>query len=252
MKNYIRLISVTAVLLSFSVSTFAEEGEVDKLKDAIAGEKWDEAKSVGEALVVSEPENGEVYYLLGKAYAKLDEREAAVDAFKNAVKYESENADYFADYGYALIQRAQEMNMFQAGPIYMRGLDQYKRAVSINPDHIGAHIGLSRYYMNAPAIGGGSMKKAKEHAAEIARISPYLGHIENALIAEKENRAEDAIAEFEAAVSMESNNAWIHFELGKLYQGEGKMEAAKMAYEKTLQLQPEHEGAKAALTAFGA
>lgn len=246
--NVIRKI---VTLLSLTLGVVLSQAEsIDSLRESVAAKDWETAKELGQSLTESEPENGEAYHLLGKAYAGLDEREAATKAFKEAVKHVTENADYYADYGYALIQRGQEMNMFQAGPTYMSALNQYKKAVSINPDHLGAHIGLARYYMNAPAIGGGSMKLAKQHAAEIARINPYQGHIEMALIAQKENRFEDAITEFESANAMDPDQAWVHFELGKLYQATNQMEASRVAYEKTLELHPEHKGAKAALEAF--
>lgn len=238
---------LSVILIAFSVLATAGADELERLRDAVASEDWAEAKSLGETLSSAEPENGEVANLLGKAYSGLGDREAAVEAYKQSVKFDKENADYYSDYGYALIMRGQELNMFQAGPTYMKALDQYKKAVDLDPDHLSAHIGLSRYYMNAPAIGGGSMKLAKDHAEEIARINPYLGHIEKALIAQKENRVEDAISEFESAVSMKSDDAWIHFELGKLYQLIGSIPESIAAYQRTLELQPEHEAAKAAL-----
>ncbi len=228
-------------------ATFVAAGEIEDLRSAVESSSWESAKSIGEALVASESENGEAFYLLGKALAGLGDKQAAVDALKVANKLESDNADYLADYGYALIQRAGDMNMFQAGPMYMRALDQYKAAVKANPDHLGAHIGLSRYYMNAPAIGGGSIKKAKEEAAEVVRLNPYLGHIEMGMIALKEKRSDDAEVEFAAAIVIKSDDAWLHFELGKLQAASGKTLEAKASYEKTLELDPGHEGAKAAL-----
>lgn len=229
---------------------FASAGELEDLRSAVEDSDWATAKALGETLVGADSENGEAFYLLGKALGGLKENEAAVAAFKSANKLVPDNADYLADYGYALIMRGQEMNMFQAGPTFMRAMDQYKAAVKIDPDHLGAHIGLARYYMNAPAIGGGSMKKAKGHATEIARINPYRGHLESAMIAQKEDRNEDAEADFLAALAMKSDEAWVHFELGKLQQMGNRLEEAKASYEKALELDPEHMGAKAALTAF--
>ncbi|EDY83318.1 tetratricopeptide repeat domain protein [Verrucomicrobiia bacterium DG1235] len=249
MKQIIK--SSVALLAAYALAAFAYAGDIDELRSAVGSSKWEAAKEIGMKLTAAEVENGEAFHLLGKALAQLGEKEAAVDALKIANKLVKDNADFLVDYGSALIERGQEMNMFQAGPTFMRAMDQYKAAVKVDPDHVGGHIGLSRYYMNAPAIGGGSMKKAKEHAAEIARINPYLGHIEMALIAQKENRSEDAEAEFAAALAMDGNNPWLHFELAKLQQMSGKMLEAKSSYEKTLELDPEHKGAKAALEAFG-
>src|SRR5690606_25455828 len=110
---------------------------------------------------------------------------------------------------------------FASGPVYMKSLEDNKKAVALDPDNIGSHIGLARYYSNAPEIAGGSMKLAKEHAAEVLRIEPYQGYIEQALIANLENRPDDAIKGFKAAIELDPSEAWLHFELGKLYQMTG-------------------------------
>ncbi len=246
----IKVKTIVASIALLTSSTLLVAGEIEELRAAVEKSDWAAARALGESLTGEGSDNGEAYYLLGKALAGLSEKETAVDAFKKANALVKGNADYLADYGYALILKAQDMNMFQAGPVYMRAMDQYKAAVKANPDHLGAHIGLSRYYMNAPAIGGGSLKKAKEHAAEIARINPYMGHLEFALIAQREKRNEDAEMEFANALAMKDDEAWVHFELGKLQQMAGKMEEAKGSYEKALALNPDHEGAKAALAAF--
>ncbi len=248
MNNTLRILAATVATFIASNTLFA--GELEELRSAVDASEWDAARALGESLTAADSENGEAFYLLGKALGGLEKKEEAVDAFKKANSLVKGNADYLADYGYALILSAQDMNMFQAGPTYMRAMDQYKAAVKADPDHLAAHIGLSRYYMNAPAIGGGSMKKAKIHAAEIARINPYMGHLEHALIAQKEKRNEDAEAGFSAALAIKSDEAWVHFELGKLQQMTNKMLEAKASYEKAVELNPNHEGAKAALTAF--
>lgn len=245
MKNILKTL---VVVVAVSKTIFA--GEIEDLRLAVKTSDWDAAKALGESLTAANTENDEAFYLLGKALGGLEEKEAAVAAFKKANSLAKGNADYLADYGYALIMRAQDMNMFQAGPTYMRAMDQYKAAVKADPEHLGAHIGLSRYYMNAPAIGGGSMKKAKDHAAEIARINPYMGHLESALIALKENRNEDAEVDFVAALAMKDDEAWVYYELGKLQQIRNAMTDAKASFEKALALDPNHEGAKGALSAF--
>ncbi|MDQ8197642.1 tetratricopeptide repeat protein [Pelagicoccus enzymogenes] len=243
-----RLISVTVlVTVSVFASAAGHAGEIDDLRNAVETEDWAKAKSIGEALTGADGGSGEAYYLFGKALIGLKENEAAVAALEKANRLVKDNADYLADYGYALILRGQEMNMFQAGPVYMRAMDQYKAAVKADPDHLGAHIGLSRYYMNAPAIGGGSMKKAKEHAAQIARINPYMGHLEAALIAEKEKRFDDAIAAYDSAIALKSDEAWVYFKRGTLQQANGKVEDARASFEKTLAIDPDHSAAQAAL-----
>lgn len=239
--------SVVVCVALVCLPVFSYASNIDELRSALEASDWEKGKSVGGAITAEEPENGTAFYLLGKALLGLKEHEAAVDAFKRANELVAGNADYLADYAFALIQRGQQMNMFQAGPTYMRALDKYKEAVELDPDHLASHIGLARYYLHAPAIGGGSIKKAKDHAAEVARINPFQGHIEAALIAAKENRMADSESEYAAAIALDGDHAWLHFELAKLQQAAGKPDEAKDSYERALALDPEHQGAKAAL-----
>lgn len=245
------LLKSTLVLIAgFCLPAFSFSAEIEELRTAIEQSDWAEAKALGESVTSADSENGEAFQLLGKALVGLKENEAAAAALKRANELVSDNADYLADYAYALILRGQEMNMFQAGPTYMKAMDQYKQAVQIDPDHLASHIGLARYYMHAPAIGGGSMKKALEHAAEIARLNPFQGHVHNAMIAEKQGRSADSESEYAAAIALKGDQAWLHFNLAKLQQAAGKTAEARASFEKTLELNPKHKGAKSALAAW--
>lgn len=241
---------ILSLFASVCLCAIASSESIDELRGAVERSDWAAAKTLGEAFTEEYPENGEAFYFLGKALYGLKESEAAVAALKRANELEAENSDYLAEYAYALIQRGQEMNMFQAGPTFMRAVEQFRKAVKVDPDHLKSHIGLGHYYMNAPAIGGGSMKKAMDHAGEVARLNPFQGHVLKAKIAEKEKRFEDSESEYGAAIALKPKQAWLYFSLAKMQQKSGKTEAAKRSFEKVLELKPDHEGASTALASF--
>jgi tetratricopeptide (TPR) repeat protein len=59
----------------------------------------------------------------------------------------------------------------------------FKKAIQLNPNHIGARWALIEIYIQLPGFVGGSESKAKKYAEELLKISPvdgYLskGHIE--------------------------------------------------------------------------
>lgn len=230
--------------------TFASDSSLAEAEAALREHDYAGAKALVEPALASERDNARAHFLLGLAEFGLKNLDASEKALSNAIKLDGTNADFYAKRARTRIERAQEMSMFTAGSVYMKSLEDNQRAVELDPDYLESHIGLARYYSNAPAMGGGSMKKAKAHAAEVLRIDPYLGHIELALIADKENRTSDAIAEYQAAIALNAADASTHFELGKIYQASGHMLEAKGAYEAALRIEPEHAGAKAALAAF--
>lgn len=245
----IRMARLTAVLAIAGGAFLVNAADIDSVNELVNSGAFADAKEQATELIASEP-SAAAYLALGKAEFGLKDYEASIKALSEAIKLEPENANAYSERGLARTFKGMGMNMFAAGPVYMKSLDDYKKAVAIDPDLIAAHIGLARYYSNAPAIGGGSMKKAKEHAAEVARISPYQGHIEVGLVALLDKRPEDAKTELAAAYAMNAKDEWLTFELAKVYQMTGDMPAAKEHYEALLELNPEHEGAKAALNAF--
>ena len=228
----------------------ADESAIDDARKAIEEERFADAKSLLEDHIEASPEEAEAHYLLGRAERELGHLEASEDHLERAISLNDEISAYYSALGLTLITKGQTMNMFTAGPVYMSAMDKYRRAVELDRDNIEAHIGLTRYYWNAPAIGGGSVKKAKEHAAEVERVAPAQGKIEFALIAQKEGRNDEAIALFEEAVALNPNHAGAFFDLGNLYQTTGDAAKAKEAYKQALTLDPGHQGATAALAAL--
>ena len=53
-------------------------------------------------------------------------------------------------------------------------LGAYRTAADLDPRNVGAHFGLSQYYLGAPPIAGGSLEKAEAEAETLAGLgSPY-------------------------------------------------------------------------------
>jgi Flp pilus assembly protein TadD len=93
-----------------------------------------------------------------------------------------------------------------------------------------------QFYSIAPGIAGGSMRRAREQAAEIARVSPMRGHIANGLVHEREKDFLAAERDYRAASSMSPDSAAPLMALGALYQRMEKWDEAFDAYERALAL----------------
>ena len=87
--------------------------------------------------------------------------------------------------------------------------DAFERAIALDPDLHDARSSLMEYYLQAPAIAGGSVEKARAQAAELERRDPPRGHYARARLAMQPrgevrmgmNSEVGAVAGFEIAVS---------------------------------------------------
>ena len=62
-------------------------------------------------------------------------------------------------------------------------------------------IGLSRYYLNAPPIAGGSTDMAETYAKEVLALVPFLGNTEMGLVEEKRGNNDKAADYFRASLA---------------------------------------------------
>ncbi len=134
---------------------------------------------------------------------KAKETKTAVQLYEKAVAADPENAKLRTDYAMSLTVRIGEVNFMSQGMIAGKMLKAYKKSVEIDPNHVAGWIGLSRYYLNAPPIAGGSADKAEGYAQEVMKIVPFLGHVEMGLVEEKRGNKEKAAEHFQA--SLDSN-----------------------------------------------
>ncbi len=191
--------------------------------------------------------SSEAHFLLGLAYFQKGEPKKAVSSFEEAISLDEKIAKYHSMLASAKIQVAQGMNPMMGGPIYFAALGAYKKSVEIDPDHVPGHRGLVGYYSNAPAIAGGSAKKAQAHAFEIKRIDPVLGLGELAALAVKDKDFKAAHEFYDEAIQLSPNTAWIYFRKGVAYQMMDDEASAVKFFKLALEKNPDHQRAKDAL-----
>lgn len=75
-------------------------------------------------------------------------------------------------------------------------------ALAREPDNAEVHLDLVRFYVMAPSILGGDVKKARAHAAEIARRDVALGHFARGYVAYREGDFGPARQELREAVRL--------------------------------------------------
>lgn len=140
---------------------------------------YDEAKETllaAKAFFLQLPEGGEQYCWLAKVeflIAELEEargeKRRAQQAFTESGRWVEQalEADKSSSTAHQLLADTYMRLMSYQGMFYAmskgpQALKLLNTAVSLDPDNYPAFISLATYYLNAPAIGGGSVKKGVE------------------------------------------------------------------------------------------
>jgi len=211
------LLICAAALGSRSAPAVDVSSALAPVKEALKAEKWDAAVEAGEKAVKELPDSSESHLWLGRAYGQKALR-----------------ASIFSEMGLARKCKA-----------------EFEKAVALDPKSVDARYDLVSFHVNAPGIAGGSLDKAREQAAEIARLDPVRGHIAAGSIFSSEKKWPEAEAEYRKALDLKPDSASLHWRLGRLFEKQGRKDDAKAEWRKALKLEPAHEGVKKDLERLG-
>ena len=232
----LRLAAVAAMLsVSTAVRLGAQAVPTAEARRAVAlFERGDYAGA--KAALAREGDRASTSYYLGRIALVEDRPGDAVGLFERAVKADGRNAEYHLWLGVALGLQAREAGRLRQVTLAKRAKGEFERAVALDPRSVAAREGLVRFYSVAPGIVGGSIRKAREHAAAIARVNPMRGRIANGMIRERERDFTAAEREYLAAASISPDSAAPLMALGGLYQRVEQWDKAFAAYERALAL----------------
>ena len=148
-----------------------------------------------EASLKDDPSDARAAYYLGRVLMAEDDLDAARPWFERAVELDPGSSEKQQWLGRCLgfvAARGSFLKMTAMAPKIRRA---FERAVDLDPDNVEARLDLLEYYVQAPAIMGGSHEKARRQADEIARRDKMRGY-------RAEGRIEDHEKHFEAALAL--------------------------------------------------
>lgn len=167
----------------------------------------------------------EAVYLLNQGKTK-----AAFDKFTEAMQYNNENPEIY--FKLATANRTIKN--------YSEAVRQCKRAIELAPE-------VSLYYETLADIYYELQNfiEAKKYYKEAVFIDPKntRAHTFLGILQSKDKEHESAIKSLETAVSLDSNNVDIRYNLALAYEVAGKKDEAKAEYTKVLELNPNHKEA---------
>ncbi|NIK91230.1 tetratricopeptide repeat protein [Mangrovimonas sp. CR14] len=197
----------------------------DEVKSILMNNQFADVESYMEMKLEANPNDLETVELLGDIYSHQEMWDEAVEQYDILKSKHPDNANYQYKYGGALGMKAASNKLAGIGLISDVKASLLK-AAELDPRHIDVRWALVKFYMELPAILGGSTDKSLEFANQLETLSPVDGHLAKGFIF-KEN--EDYIqAETYLKKALEiGGSKTCYLELAQLYMETNQKEKAK-------------------------
>lgn len=188
--------------------------------------KLDEAFSLYEKILASEPHHSDALHLLGMIYNARAQRDKAITLLHQALQIKQHHV-YYNSLGSVLKAQGKMDDAIEA----------YTKALSLNPRDAVIHHNLGNVLHEK-----GNIPEAIEAYTKALSFNPnYFDAYYHLGIALYENhQISDAIEAFYKAVPLSPHHADLYYNLGIALQSSDKMDEAIEAYTKALSLNPHH------------
>jgi tetratricopeptide (TPR) repeat protein len=213
---------------------------------------WKQARGVLEPRVKTNPSDAEAAALLSSVREAYGDLESALSLAETAVKLEPKVADYHQQLAEIVGTMAQRASVFKQLGLARRYRQEAEAAMALDPKQIDARMGMLEYYLQAPGIVGGDVKKAAVMADEIGRIDPASGFLARARVMIETKAAGDLELLYRQAADAATTPA-VKYEaasrLMNLYLSPktAKPEAAEQQARELLRIDPHRSGGYAGL-----
>lgn len=184
-----------------------------------------------ESLAKTRPRDAEVQVLLVRLRLQQGRAEDALDLAEEIVDFAPDDAHAHNWLGNAYGSRIGQVGMLSQAVMAPKLRDAFLRAIELDPDQHEARVSLVEFYLQAPAIAGGSVDAARAQAAELARRDPPRGHYARGRIAAFDKKPAEAAAAYAAAHAARPTHAGYRMSAGIAHQEAGQWEQAHALFE---------------------
>jgi tetratricopeptide (TPR) repeat protein len=215
--------------------------------------KFSEAKSYFEKAFREDTTNDTAAFYLGRIDFINDEYNKAIEWLEKSVQLDQKRSEYYRWLGRAYGYKTRAAIFFKQPSLAKKTLKMFEKAAALDPDNIQARIDLIHYYLKAPGFVGGGKDKAEKQAEEIQKRDANIGLLARGLIdtgKKKYAQAEENLQAFlnnKASAENRSLLAEGHYELGIVYEKQGKKDRAEEEFQRALDLDFDNKEAKIAL-----
>jgi tetratricopeptide (TPR) repeat protein len=171
----------------------------------------------------------ENYNLLCRAHFELGAWDAGIPACEKATSLEPDNGLYHLWLGRIYGEKADHASFLSAASLAGKVRTEFERAVELSPNNREARTDLAEFYLEAPAIVGGSKDKARAQAALLAPMNPAIAHWVTARIAERSKDNAAAEQEYRAAIEASHGGARAWVNLAGFYRHINRLDDMEQA-----------------------
>ena len=279
--KYFPQVSKFLFVIFLVVPNLFAQSKLEKAIKLFEGKNYTQANDVLEEILDEDENNAKANFYMGRTYFGLKDYSEASDYIEEAIEIEEHNAEYHFWLAQAYAADAQTSSFISAAFIAPKIKDEFARTIEIDPNHLGGHIGLANFHLNAPGIVGGDIDKVLNVGKKLIKLDEKKGRIvlinyytkkENfdsvkiQLKILEENYSEDksfasfyntygysllnqekyeeAIKYFKKQVELKPENANSYDSLGDGYRAIGNLKEAVNQYQKALDIDPNYEPSK--------
>lgn len=166
-------------LISFNLFS---QSNFEKGEKLFAQKKYNEAKIYFKNYLQENSSDLKTIEYLGDIAGHNKEWDEAIDCYEKIKKQNPQNANFHYKYGGALGMKAKESNKFTALGMIGDVEEAFLTAAKLDKTHIDSRWALIMFYIEIPAIIGGSEKKAQVYANELMQLSKVDGYLSKGYI----------------------------------------------------------------------
>ena len=174
----------------------------DKAEKLFNQEKYALAKPIFESFLKENPTHLKTIEYLGDVAIHLKDYDSAIVYYGKLKKLKPTEADYYYKYGGALGLKAKDGGKWVAIRLIGDMKESFEKAIALNLNHIEARWAMIEYYLQVPALFGGSEKKAQRYANELMKLSPVDGYLSRGHIDEYFERYKSAEKNYMKAIEI--------------------------------------------------
>lgn len=168
------------------------ETDFEKAEKLYKQEKYDQAKTLFESYLKSNPNHYKTVEFLGDIAGHQKKWDEAIKQYKVLKTQFPKTANYWYKYGGAIGMKAKSVNKFKALGMIDDVENAFLTAAKLDVKHIDSRWALVMLYIELPGIVGGSETKAVKYSNELMELSKVDGYLSKGYIDEYFNRYKKA------------------------------------------------------------